>query len=517
VAPKNVSAKVGKNFTSSSDVITATYSNNSVKKESFQVFNPVEIVLRWFSMKLRLRIALFSALLGLAGTGCSKKELTPGLLPTTVMGTVRGKQFVRAITHFHSPYSFDACDSKGLEGDLNPNPTCLADIKYALCENHINLTFLTDHVEHMADTDFSKLLLLGAGDTAVIKGGRAIATSIGCGDGFSAVMMPGLEGRLLALGMEDHIAGTVDHRKAVYGGDQIAEKTVLEDTLLNGGANALVAIPHTESRDLAALTTFQPDVIEIYNLHANLDPKIRKAYLGLIPFEHIAKFLNYLLDPFNELNADYLFMEYLQMSQVYFTTWNKLLASGLHVTGVGGLDSHENIFSQKASDGQRLDAHRRMTRFMNNLVLTSANDVDSIKAAIKAGEVFFTIEGLGTPLGLDFYGDQSGTITEMGATMTGAGNIVFKVPRIHPDFPGMMEDEKPTISAVLYYIDATGAESIVARADGAGSQIVFAASALGHYRAEALMIPHQMRKFLFNKKYADQTYRWIISNPIRLQ
>jgi hypothetical protein len=461
-----------------------------------------------------------------AASGCSKKEPTPGLLPTTVMGTVRGKHFVRAITHFHSPYSFDACDSKGLNGDGTPNATCLADIKYALCDNHINLTFVTDHVEHMAETDYDKLLLHEAGDTLILNGAsKAVANAIGCKDGFAAVTAPGLEGQLLALGMEDHISGTVDQRKATYGGAGLVERQVLEDTLLNGGANALVAIPHTESRDITNLNNVQADVIEIYNLHANLDPKIRKKYLGLKPFEHIAKFLNYLLDPFNELNADYLFMEYLQMSDVYFKTWDSLLvgANGAtparFVTGIGGLDSHENIFSQKASDGERLDAHRRMTRFMNNLVLTSSDSIDSIKAAIKAGEVFFTIEGLGTPMGLDYFGDDNGTPVEMGGTLPAAAtsSLVFKVPTIHPNFPGMNEEEKASISAQLIFIDASANETVVARSSGGGSQIVYPNPAAGYYRAEALMIPRHLRKFVFSKKYADQTYRWVITNPIKVQ
>lgn len=461
-----------------------------------------------------LKFILVALLVVGAASSCGKNKATPGLLSTSVMGTVRGQSFVRAITHFHSPYSFDACDSKGLDGDLNPNKGCLNNIKRALCINHINYTFLTDHVEHMAETDFNKLLFLEAGDVAVQKSGVDIANSIGCSDGFPAVMAPGLEGKLLALGMENHIAGTVDQRKAVYGGDQAAQQTQLEtDT------NAVVAVPHTESRDIAALITLQPKVIEIYNLHANLDPKLRKAYLGLKPFEHIAKFLNYLLDPFNELNADYLFMEYLQHAQVYFDKWNALLNANGHVTGVGGLDSHENIFSQKASDGDRLDSHRRMTRFMNNLVLTSTNTIDGVKAAIVAGKVFFTIEGLGTPMGLDFYGAVNGVPTvEMGnAAVLAAGatsSIVFKVPTVHPDFPGMDKDDKPEISAVLFHI-VGGQEAIVATTTG--SQIVYTNPPVGFYRAEARMVPKHLRDFVFSKKYADRSYRWIISNPIKVQ
>ena len=46
---------------------------------------------------------------------------------------------------------------------------------------------------------------------------------------------------------------------------------------------ALVWIAHTEQHDITELRTVVPDGIEVYNLHANIDPKIRGPYLGLDP------------------------------------------------------------------------------------------------------------------------------------------------------------------------------------------------------------------------------------------
>jgi len=451
-------------------------------------------------------------------SGCSHPTHSPGLSPTTVMGTVRGNQFVRVITHFHTPHSFDACDGKGLAADGTPAQWCVNDIRYALCENHINLTFFTDHVEHVADTDYAALQLSEPGDTPVVKSGNVIANTIACPDGFAATTMPGLEGQLLALGMENHISGTVDDRKATYGGDQTAQRDQIESE-----TNAIVGIPHTESRDPTYLKNFMSpyssNVMEIYNLHANLDPKLRKKWLNMKPFEHIAKFLNYIIDPFNELNADYLFMEFLQMSDLYFDRWDSLLSQGISVTGVGGLDSHENIFSQKASDGERLDSHRRMTRFMNNLVLTPSTDIDDIKDSIRAGRVFFVLEGFGTPIGLDFYGYDGTNTIEMGGSFPVASgtSITLKVPTIQAGFPGTDQSEKPDVSAILYFINSSGQRTVVARSSGQGSEIVYPNPPAGHYRAEVWMVPHQMRSFLFNKKYADQPYRWVTTNAIWVQ
>ncbi len=465
----------------------------------------------------RIGITVF---LAICAIGCSKKKPTPGLVNTLELGYVRGAHYERVITHFHTPYSFDACDSKGLSADGTVNLTCLHDIKRALCNNHVNLTFNTDHVNYLAQTNFEKLLLLESGDTAVLNGtGDRVANAIACpADGFRAVMAPGLEGKLLALGMEKHITGTVADRENTYGADDAAAKTTLESAIAGGGSNALVVIPHTESRELSLLRTLSPDAMEIYNLHANLDPKIRKSSLGLKPFEHIAKFMNYLLDIFNTQNADYLFVEFFQISGVYVQKWNTLLAEGFHITGVAGHDSHENIFPQKASDGERIDQHRRMTRIFSNLVLTTASDIDSIKAAIRAGKVFFVVEGFGSPVGLDFHGTLNGTTVEMGSTMTIAGgdtaSLAFAAPSVITSFPGMDGDYKPVVYSELHYINPTGGEIVVQ--SGLGTALYYPDPPAGHYRIHSYIYPFHLSELVLKPSYAQKMYPWIISNPIKV-
>ncbi len=420
----------------------------------------------------------------------------------------------------HTPYSNDACDGKGINADGSLNLECLHDLKRALCENHINLSFSTDHVNYMAQQDFENLLLLEAGESVVTNGsGDRVASSIPCSDGFNAIMAPGLEGKLLALGMEKHIAGTVADREAVYGGEGLADKTTLEASLVSGGANALVVIPHTESRSMDLLTTLSPAAIEIYNLHANLDPKIRKSSLGFKPFEHIAKFMNYLLDFFNTQDADYLFVEFFQMSGVYLQKWNALLAGGMHVTGLAAHDSHENVFPQKASDGERLDQHRRMTRMFSNLVLANSTGIDAIKSSIRDGKSFFVLEGLGTPVGFDFHADVNGGVFEMGETanvLAGqSSSLVFVQPSIHSSFPGMDSDEAPEIVSELHFIDpTTGAESVVA--SQAGGTLNYADPPAGYYRVHVMMKPKHLEDYVISDEYLERQYPWIITNPIRV-
>jgi hypothetical protein len=318
--------------------------------------------------------------------------------------------------------------------------------------------------------------------------------------------------------MEKHIAGTVADREAIYGAEDVTAKNTLEGAIAGGGANALVVIPHTESRELSLLRTLSPDAIEIYNLHANLDPKIRKASLGQKPFEHIAKFMNYLLDIFNTQNADYLFVEFFQLSPVYMQKWNTLLSEGFHITGVAAHDSHENIFPQKASDGERIDQHRRMTRIFSNLVLTTSSSIDSIKAAIRAGKVFFVVEGFGSPVGLDFHASLNGVEIEMGSTMTVGGGddslLSFSVPIIISSFPGMDGDFKPIVYSELHYISATGVETVVKTV--VNENLIYTDPPAGHYRIHSYIYPFHLRDLVLKTRYAEKAYPWIISNPIKV-
>src|SRR5476649_2795365 len=93
-----------------------------------------------------------TAFLAVCATACTRMKPSPGLVDTLELGTVRGAHYERVITHFHTPYSFDACDGKGLALDGSVNLSCLHDIKAALCINHINLTFNSDHVNFLAQT-----------------------------------------------------------------------------------------------------------------------------------------------------------------------------------------------------------------------------------------------------------------------------------------------------------------------------------------------------------------------------
>ena len=84
---------------------------------------------------------------------CADKPQEAGLVAAKTLGTVRGLHFARVITHFHTPYSFDACDGKGLSG-TTPADWCVNDIKTALCTNRIDFVFTSDHTNYVSSTRY---------------------------------------------------------------------------------------------------------------------------------------------------------------------------------------------------------------------------------------------------------------------------------------------------------------------------------------------------------------------------
>ena len=178
------------------------------------------------------------------------------------------------------------------------------------------------------------------------------------------------------------------------------------------------------------------------------------------------------------------------------------------------------FFRKKLLMGNALDAHRRMTRFFNNFVLTATDDLPSVKASLKAGLVYFVVEGLGTPMGLDFKGLVAGSTVEMGSTLSvvspQTSSLEFQIPRVQEKFPGMDSGHDPEIWAELHFIDENARESIVKRVSGAGSALSFSDPVSGNYRVHVFMKPHHLKEFLFDEDHENDTYQWIISNSIKV-
>lgn len=357
-----------------------------------------------------------------------------------------------------------------------------------------------------------ELLLFGERDVEINKNGAIYANQMrSCSNSFQPILMAGFEGSLMALGMSQHLEVEEDKRASWY----IRQDSSLRQRL-QSESDAIVVVPHTESRSIDLMTSIAPDAIEIYNFHANVDPKIRKKDLGESPFENIPQILTYLIDPYATLTPDLAFMGILKLHAIYFQKWNSLINSGLKVTGLGGTDSHENVFKEKGSDGERLDSHRRITRLMSNHFLVSSIDPDVIKDALKKGRGWLVFEGLGSPKDMDFYADGGGGsigVGETGQFQAGKTILHVKVPSLSPASP--QGKDQPHLRVELRQIQSDGSD--VAVVTSGGDDINYSVTSPGVYRAQVWITPLHLKSYLGAfSKYSGQEYPWIITNPIYL-
>jgi hypothetical protein len=429
------------------------------------------------------------------------------------LGSPRNYQIARSLNHMHSPYSWDACDKKGLVNG-QPDPICLQHLKDAFCTNRFDFVFMTDHPDNMTNFEMTDLLLKGPKDTIVTKNGLPYVNRMGsCTNGFVPSLLVGFESTIMAMGMTQQIDPSPSVRSSVYQTVNLTNRNLIATQ-----TGALIVIPHTEGPTLDWITGLQPDAIEIYNFHANIDPKIRKTYLGFPPFQEIPGFLSYLVDPYGDMVPDFAFLNFLQISSVYAQKWDSLIYSGLNVVGLGGTDSHENVFPQKVADGERLDGHRRISRMMSNHFLVKNLDPDELKASIKAGRGWVVFEGFGSPYQMDYYANLATTgsvvgVGETGSLGGGSATIVVQTPTLFSQSPH--GDEKPIIRTRLKQVIAGGTDQVVASSENA--PLSFTATTPGAYRAEISIVPRHLRVYLSDfPNSVDQEFMWVITNHLYL-
>lgn len=446
--------------------------------------------------------------------GCSAPIPDSSLPNSTELGNPRGYRIVRTITHLHSPYSYDACDGNGFPNGVI-NAACLKDLRRALCVNRIDFTFLTDHPANMGNYSMQELLLDGAApsrDELLTNAGAPYANRLGdCENAFAPTLLVGFEGTEMALGMTHHLETAPSDRLDWYARDSVELRNRLSTEV-----DALVVIPHTEGKTLEWIRSLTPDSLEIYNFHANLDPKIRERDLKIPPFKILPSLISYLIDPFHELVPDYAFLSFLEMNPIYFYKWNTLISEGMKITALGGTDSHQNVLPQIVSDGERMDSHRRLVRMMSNHFLVHSADSGEVKTAIKEGRGWLVFEGLGTPVGMDFLATTGATtigVGETGAIQNSSATLSVKLPSLHTRSPH--GDDSPIIRIRLKRVTSSGQDETVATSENA--ELQFTTAKEGAYRAEIAIVPKHLKKFLGDFDYqANREFPWITTNHLFL-
>jgi hypothetical protein len=422
----------------------------------------------------------------------------------SAMGSWRGLQPARGIVHLHSPYSHDACDNMPRDAQGVPNEPCLEDLREALCVDKIDFAALTDHDDTMADEDFTTLFSMRDGDQAVLDGsGAQIASRMTCDDGHVVTITVGGENDIMPVMLHRHVPGTVQQRHDTYNGVDLAAMQAFRD------AGGLAWIAHTEQHDITQLRTLLPDGIEVYNLHANIDPKIRGPYLGLDPDAAIAAAVQFADTQPGHPEPDLALLSFISPNQPAIDRWNQLLGDGRHVPATAGSDAHENALPIMLADGERGDSYRRVLRWFSNVVLVNdPQDPAQVEAALAKGRLFAVFELLGTPEGLDIHAGAG----ELGDTVPVGTTLEVAVPHVRNLDPSL---PAPTIVATVYRIDATGAAQVAAGSDDLSVPMTSA----GAYRVEITMVPHHLGPYLADLGTADaeQTVPWIYASPIYAQ
>lgn len=420
------------------------------------------------------------------------------------LGNVREFVVARGIIHSHSPYSHDGCDGEGLDAMGNPDATCVEHLRRGMCEAGEDFVFLTDHAANMAYAEMNELLFIQPGDEPV-KGadGAPMANFIPCADGRKVMLMTGNENDLMTVGIEKHLPGDAETRKAMYESDGAATVDAMHDV------GALVFLAHTESRSPDYLKTIPVDGVEIFNIHAAIDPDIRKDYFGLDAYAGAASILPFARQDEDGPEPDLALLGFLQDLPQYGQLWDPMLAER-HVTGITGTDVHENSFPGIMRDGERGDSYRRLMRWISNVMLVSGGiSPATVKDAIAAGRSYVAFEVIGVPSGFDFYAEDGGNVVEMGGQAKKGATLFVKAPRVWNLDPAV---ETPLITTKLLRI-ANGSTTVVAE----GNEIRIDSAEAGVYRVEVRILPNHLRPYLGETPDTYiREYPWVFSNAIRV-
>lgn len=421
------------------------------------------------------------------------------LPPSSALGGWAGLSPARGIVHLHSPYSHDACDGMPRPGGT-PNEACLQSLRAALCTTRIDFAALTDHDDSMADEEFTALFHSRAGDEAVLgAGGTQIASRITCENGHEVLVTVGSENDLMPVMLDRHVTGTVQERHALYNGTDATAIAAMRD------AGAKLWIPHTESRSVDHMLAVAPDGIEVYQLHANIDPDIREEFLGLPGFAAISAAVEFADTNEGGPEPDLTLLSFLSPNTPALTKWDALLAAGRKVAGTAGSDAHENALPVILADGERGDSYRRTFRWFSNVVLVSdPRDIVQIEAALAAGKLFTVFELMGTPEGFAVVAGAGtlGDTVAVGTTLTVAQPVVRG---LDPSLPA------PEIRTTVVRVDATG------RTELPGAEVLL--DRPGAYRVEVSIVPRHLGPYLrdLGPAFAEQELPWIYTSPIYVQ
>ncbi len=418
---------------------------------------------------------------------------------------IRGFKVIRGLIHMHSIYSHDACDNKPFI-DGKPNTECLCQLREAVCTTNQQFVMMSDHSDNFAWHEFPDVLLYQPeeGDELVYKDGRPVANIIKCDCGNNTIITAGSENNLMPIGLKRMPDGTPEERNTLFRSTSVDTVDKLH------ALGAMVFVTHPESWITSDLLDLPIDGIDVYNLHANIDPGIREDYLGLPSLGFIPGILDMLTPSWADAHPDLLLLSFLEELKPDLTHWDKLLYYR-HTTGFMATDAHRNSLPFLLPDGDRGDSYRRMMRWFANYVLVTDRGLEEIENAVYKGRMYGAFQVFGEPVGFDFYAEAGSQTFEMGDNVSLAESPVLhiKAPEFFRMDPSL---DKPELRISLIKAGQDGGTVV---AGSLNSDLAYAVTEKGAYRAEIRIVPYHLRKWLGDHtKPFIKEYPFIYANPI---
>ena len=290
-----------------------------------------------------------------------------------------------------------------------------------------------------------------------------------------------------------------------------------ENVALLREAGAVVWQAHTEERTYEELEPLGLDGIELYQLHANLDPDNREL-MGLDPFGYLGDVAPFFFPEANEIwdppHPDLAPLGFLEPNP-NAADMLEALGQTQHIGMTAGTDAHQNVFPNDAWDGERIDSYRRMTRWFNNrLRVEPPLSPESARAALLAANNHAVMEVFGTPLDFDFSAERGTETFDIGAEITRTDDplrLRVTLPTLDPRTPRGASE--PQMRGVLYRADADGRTVVQEWTEGA---IDVAATDAGVYRVEVFITPLHLAPYLGEvvEEYVSREKLWIQTSPI---
>ncbi len=398
-----------------------------------------------------------------------------------------GTTVKRAIIHLHSPLSHDACDGHEMD-----TPTCLADFRAGLCNAAIDVAFVTDHPSMAAEHPYDELFNLQDGDQMI----DGVASRMTCDSGHAVTMLPGIEDELMPVALDRHVAESAEANDATYNAyDEASLKATIE-------AGAIPLQAHTEGKTLDELFDRQSwgqAGVEIFNLHAMVDPTKREDDLGLGGLDYLTQAGPFIAGD-NDAEPDLVFLAIYEEQTVSLERWDALNAVAPSL-GTAGTDAHENALPMAMPDGERVDSYRRMVSWFANYLAVADDSPAALEAALRERKSFVVFDTLGTPEGFDVaYGSA-----HLSADGVATGeSLDVACPTLAAASP--TNTAAPEISVTVYKDGEPWAE-------GCGSHPV---SEAGVYRVRVDIVPHHLADFLGTAQDLVHAYPWVYSQAFRI-